>query len=105
MIARWRRNAASALSHAAPLPLDAPDAFVEIYRRCESETMTSAERMLALWSSIDYLQRRGVDGDIVECGVWRGGSSMLAAMTLAALGDRSRTLYMYDTFEGMPPPG
>jgi O-methyltransferase len=45
-----------------------------------------------------------IPGDMVECGVWRGGSSMLAALTLDSLGDRERCIWLYDTFEGMPPP-
>src|SRR5262249_46950150 len=40
----------------------------------------------------------------VECGVWRGGSMMLAAETLKSLGDVSRSLYLYDTYEGMSKP-
>jgi O-methyltransferase len=49
--------------------------------------------------------RAGVPGDFVECGVWRGGSSMLTALTLNRLGDSERRLYLYDTFAGMPEPG
>ncbi|MFU8815909.1 MAG: TylF/MycF/NovP-related O-methyltransferase, partial [Pseudomonadales bacterium] len=36
---------------------------------------------------------------MVECGVWRGGSAMIAALMA-----RARDLYLYDTFEGMPAP-
>jgi O-methyltransferase len=49
--------------------------------------------------------RAGVPDDFVECGVWRGGSSMLTALTLNRLGDSERRLYLYDTFAGMPEPG
>lgn len=42
-------------------------------------------------------------GDIVECGVWRGGSMMAVARTLLALGRDDRILWMYDTFAcGVP---
>ncbi|HAN74388.1 MAG TPA: macrocin O-methyltransferase [Planktothrix sp. UBA8402] len=43
-------------------------------------------------------------GDIVECGVWRGGSSLLAALIMKARNIRDRQLYLYDTFQGMPTP-
>ena len=48
--------------------------------------------------------RAGIEGDIVECGVWRGGSMMAAALTLLRLGDTDRDLYLFDTFAGMPEP-
>lgn len=58
----------------------------------------------ALFKSIEYVVNNNVPGDIVECGVWNGGSMLLAAMSLMHFGDTSRTLYLYDTFEGMPEP-
>jgi hypothetical protein len=66
--------------------------------------MTSIERMYALFQAVRHIHAAGVPGDVVECGVWRGGSSMLAALTLESLGDRGRRLWLYDTFEGMSEP-
>lgn len=83
---------------------DLESEFREIQERCASETMTSLERMYALWQSVRYVVRAGIPGDIVECGVWRGGSMMLAALTLVAEEDYSRSLWLYDTFAGMPSP-
>jgi O-methyltransferase len=67
--------------------------------------MTSTERMHALYQANAYICDADIGGDVVECGVWRGGSSMLSALSLLARGDASRTLWLYDTFEGMTPPG
>lgn len=67
-------------------------------------TLTSLERLAAVVESVRYVVKNRIPGDIVECGVWRGGSSMAAALTLKSLGDTSRTLYLYDTFEGMSEP-
>lgn len=67
-------------------------------------TMTSPERIAALINAVTYVVRHRIPGDIVECGVWRGGSMVAIARTLLELGDTSRELYLYDTFEGMPPP-
>jgi hypothetical protein len=67
-------------------------------------TMTSAERISALCHAVRYVTKSKIAGDIVECGVWRGGSTMAIAMTLLAEQDLSRTLHLFDTFEGMPPP-
>jgi hypothetical protein len=67
-------------------------------------TMTSLERRYHLLQSVRHVVRYQIPGSIVECGVWRGGSMMLVARTLIECGDTSRDLYLYDTFEGMPPP-
>lgn len=67
-------------------------------------TNTSVERILALMSAVAYLVKNGIPGDITECGVWRGGSMMAVALTLLAHGDRSRRLYLYDTYQGMSAP-
>ena len=67
--------------------------------------MTSLDRRASLLGAIDHIVRHGIAGDIVECGVWRGGSMMLAALALMARGDTSRDLWLYDTFEGMSEPG
>jgi hypothetical protein len=80
-----------------------PD-FARLYRQCEPYTMTSVERMYALYEAVRYVVAAGVEGDVVECGVWRGGSSMLAASTLLAAGDDTRGVWLYDTFEGMTEP-
>jgi O-methyltransferase len=43
------------------------------------------------------VERRGVPGDLVDCGVWNGGSSLLLAS-----GAPSRPVWAFDSFEGMP---
>jgi len=76
----------------------------DIMRQVSNFTMTSPERIHALIEAVRYLHRRSIPGSIVECGVWRGGSVMVAAYMLQFLGDLSRDLWLFDTFEGMPPP-
>jgi len=66
--------------------------------------MTSWERLYALYHAVHYIVENGIPGDFVECGVWRGGSMRLVAMTLLSLGIKDKTLYLYDTFEGMTAP-
>lgn len=66
--------------------------------------MTSAQRIWAVINSTRYIATQGVPGDIVECGVWRGGSMMAAALTLLHEGESDRGLWLYDTFEGMTSP-
>ncbi|MFT7490186.1 MAG: O-methyltransferase, partial [Candidatus Promineifilaceae bacterium] len=47
-------------------------------------SMTSLPRMAALLNALKYLHTYDLRGDIVECGVWQGGSMILAAKTLMA---------------------
>jgi hypothetical protein len=83
---------------------DISAAFVETYKRVRPYTMTSPERIFALCEAVKYVQDKNLEGDIVECGVWKGGSMMAIAETLVQAGDVSKNLYLFDTFEGMPPP-
>jgi O-methyltransferase len=78
--------------------------FLPILRACQPATMTSVERLYALYKAVEYLSAAQIAGSFVECGVWRGGSMMCAALTLLRAGDTARSLYLYDTFEGMVPP-
>lgn len=74
------------------------------FERCRAFTMTSIERMYALRKAVEYIVNSKVPGDIVECGVWRGGSAMLIALTLLEMGESTRKIYLYDTFSGMSEP-
>jgi O-methyltransferase len=75
--------------------------FWEVMESCRNYTMTSVERVYAIYKSIEYLTRYEIDGDIAECGVWRGGSAMACALSLMHFGDQDRKIYLYDTYEGM----
>jgi O-methyltransferase len=78
--------------------------FMRIFEACDPYTMTSIERMYGLYRAVRHVVENDVPGDIVECGVWMGGSTMVAAMTLDLMGDTRRQLNLYDTFEGMTAP-
>jgi O-methyltransferase len=79
-------------------------AFVETYKKVRPYTMTSPERIFSLCEAVTYLQKNKIEGDIVECGVWKGGSMMAVALILLSLGEVGRDLYLFDTFEGMSEP-
>jgi O-methyltransferase len=76
---------------------------MKIVESIKWKTLTSPSRVAALIGAIHYITGHGVSGDLVECGVWRGGSMMAAAQALALDGDTHRHLYLYDTYEKMPP--
>lgn len=67
-------------------------------------TRTTPERIYALKQAVAYIVKNNIPGDIVECGVWRGGNIMAIARLLHEHKDLSRELYLYDTFEGMSEP-
>lgn len=68
-------------------------------------SMTTNERLVSLSRCIDYIVNNNIEGDIVECGVWRGGSMMLVARKLLQLDSKEKKLFLFDTFEGMSEPG
>ena len=78
--------------------------FRELFDQCKPYTMTSIERMYALYQAVRHIARYNIEGCLVECGVWRGGSAMLMALTLLKYGKANRPLYLYDTYEGMSAP-
>ena len=77
----------------------------ETIRAVRPRTMTAHEKLFALIVATRHVARHGIEGAFVECGVWRGGSMQAVARTLLACGAPDRDLHLYDTFEGMPPPG
>ncbi len=48
--------------------------------------------------------RRGVPGDVIETGVWRGGAAILMRGILRAYGVDDRTVWVADSFAGLPLP-
>ena len=78
--------------------------FFEVARKVSQHTISDIAAQWAFYKAIEYIIRHKIPGDIVECGVWNGGSMLLAAYALQHFGDTTRKLYLYDTFEGMPEP-
>lgn len=83
---------------------DATDVELDVIASVQSDTMTSPERILALCRAVDHLAKHDIEGDIVECGVWRGGSMAATAKTLIKHQRMTPQLWLYDTFEGMSEP-
>lgn len=62
-------------------------------------------------SSLDHVEscvrsvlERQVPGDLIECGVWRGGTCIFMRGLLKALGDNHRKVWVADSFQGLPEP-
>lgn len=78
--------------------------FVAVYDKCSSHTYMREGRSLGLYKAVEYLAANHIEGDVVECGVWRGGQCMVAASALLKSEGAKRTLWLYDTFAGMSEP-
>jgi O-methyltransferase len=91
------------------LPIENPDdrAYVDILNKIAPYTMTlndGLETTYSLFQAVRYIVQNKIPGDIVECGVWRGGSMMLVAYALRHFADTGRQFYLYDTYDGMTEP-
>ena len=102
---RRRRRPAKPAHGRAELPHDFDDAAKATIEAVRPFTMTSPDKLFALITATRYVAAHGIEGDVVECGVWRGGSMHAVARTLAEAGETTRELYLFDTYEGMPPAG
>lgn len=85
--------------HGLPVPARAASLFA-----IRSHTMTWPTRAKTLWDACHKSLMQGVEGDFVECGVWRGGSAGLMGLVLKDFDKAGRKLHLFDSFEGLPQP-
>jgi O-methyltransferase len=67
-------------------------------------TMIGLTRLDDLQACVETVVADGVEGDLIEAGVWRGGAGLLMRATLDSLGDE-RAVWLADSFEGFPAEG
>jgi len=72
--------------------------FQSLYERIRPYTLTSVPMAYSLYQATRYIAAASIPGAIVECGVWRGGSMLMAAAAVLELGEPDRELWHYDTF-------
>ena len=70
----------------------------------KSLTLCTMIRLDNLQARLEDCLTKGIPGDVVECGTWRGGMSILMRGVLAAHGIKDRTVWVADSFQGLPPP-
>lgn len=75
-----------------------------VISKVKNFTMTSPERIVSLIRAVEYINTNNIKGDIVECGVWKGGSIGACLLTLIRLNKLDTQIWLYDTFEGMNEP-
>lgn len=66
--------------------------------------MISHERFTNNIHAVIYVENRKIEGDIIEIGVYLGGSILSMMLTYEKTKALAREFHLYDTFEGMTPP-
>jgi O-methyltransferase len=69
-----------------------------------AHTMIGMKRLDNLRYCVEQVMRDGVPGDLIETGAWRGGACIFMRAILKAHGDTTRTVWVADSFSGLPPP-
>jgi len=69
-----------------------------------ADTMIGLKRLDNLQMCLEGVIKEGVPGDVIETGVWRGGGSIFMKAVLAAYGITDRTVWVADSFAGLPEP-
>ena len=92
------------INYLSEFPSDFTEEDIKIIKKVKPFTLTSKERINSLLQATKYVVENNVPGDIVECGVWKGGSMMAVALTLLKEKKEKKDLYLLDTYEGMSKP-
>ena len=67
-------------------------------------TMIGLARLNNIQFCLETVLADGVPGDFIETGVWRGGASIFARAVLRTHDIADRSVWVADSFEGLPPP-
>ncbi len=81
-------------------PIEANNKIKELINISHEFSMTSKRKMYMLSEAVRHVKNKKLDGDFVECGVWKGGNILLYKL----LNDYyflQKSIFAYDTFDGM----
>ena len=82
-------------------PIEIDNNIKDIINICNTYSMTGEKRMYVLSEAVKEVSRQKLEGDLVECGIWKGGNIILFNK-LNDLYNLKKKIYAFDTFEGMP---
>lgn len=68
----------------------------------DAETMIGMKRLANVRACVESVIADGVPGDLIETGAWRGGATIYMRAILKAYGETGRTVFVADSFEGLP---
>jgi O-methyltransferase len=78
--------------------------FIDHYIQGSAVSMLPLARLDNLQFCVDSVLKNNVGGDFIETGVWRGGATIFMRAMLKAYGVTNRTVWVADSFEGLPEP-
>ena len=86
-------------------PIDYVESSHAALNRVEgAETMIGLRQLDNMQTCIVDVIDKGVPGDLLEAGVWRGGMTIFMRAVLRAYGEPNRKVWVADSFEGLPAP-
>ena len=65
-------------------------------------TFLTPDALTCMYQFVKHVEENNIHGDFVECGVWKGGTMGLIALSQLELGTSRRTFHLFDSFEGLP---
>jgi O-methyltransferase len=86
-----------------PIELSKIEIDIINYVRANNLSMCSTQNLYSTALSCKYVVDRNIEGDFVECGVYRGGNAIIAAHIFKAYGIHKK-VFLFDTFKGMTEP-
>jgi O-methyltransferase len=86
------------------VPVDLEKREVGLDWPAHAVSMIGTRRLDNLDHCVRDVLQRGVPGDLIETGVWRGGATILMRAVLKVYGDTERSVWVADSFQGLPPP-
>jgi O-methyltransferase len=86
------------------IPIEINKKQINIINTCIKFSMTTELRMSVLINLVKLINKNKVQGDFVECGVWRGGNIILFQKLIEYFSIKNKMIYGFDTFDGMTPP-
>jgi len=86
------------------IPIEINNKEIKIINHCKRYSMTGELRMSVLINLVKLIKKKKIQGDFVECGVWRGGNIILFRKLIEHFFIKDKIIYGYDTFEGMTSP-
>ena len=90
-------------TNSSPVELDASDLEIINYVRAANLSMGSYDNLYTTALACKHVIEMEIEGDFVECGVYRGGHSIIAAEIFNRYGVEKK-VYLFDTFKGMTEP-
>ena len=69
-----------------------------------AKTMIGYKRLANIEYCIRAIKEDGIEGDLIETGVWRGGAAIFMKAVLNELKIPDKTLWLADSFQGLPEP-